>query len=112
MTSGSVRFALSSRLGKPGRSFTRVAASLSQSRVAGKRARQTGRSRDRLSGSEGVNMSRSRWKARPLLLHPLRVALNQFFVTEAFESLGFFSLMTVSAVAAALLSGVSRQNSN
>ncbi len=35
-----------------------------------------GRSRDRLSGSEGVNMSRSRWKARPLLLHPLRVALR------------------------------------
>src|SRR5438552_4462214 len=84
MMSGAGRLVLSSRL-----------SSLSQSRADGKRARQTGRSRDRLSGSEGVNVSRSRWKARPLLLHPLRVAFGYLFVGEAPKSLAPFSIEAI-----------------
>src|SRR5438034_8879222 len=57
ITSDSGRFALSSN-----------DSSLSQTRAAAARARQTGRSIDRPRvASEGVNMSRFRWKARPRL---------------------------------------------
>jgi len=45
-------------------------------------------------------MSRSRWKARPLLLHPLRVALQYVFVGEAFEALEFFSFVAVFRIVA------------
>ena len=45
-------------------------------------------------------MSRSRWKARPLLLHPLRVALGQVFVGEALEAVGRFSLVAVRRIVA------------
>jgi len=84
MTSGGGRLALSSRL-----------SSLSQSRAAGKRARQTGRPRDRLSGSEGVNMSRFSVESPAVASHPLRVALGELFVGEALEAVGFFSIVAI-----------------
>jgi len=41
------------------------------------------------------DVSRFRWKARPLPAHPLRVAFGELFAGETPESLGFFSFEPV-----------------
>ena len=58
-------------------------------------ARQTGRSRDRLSGSEGVNMSRFRWKARPRVSLRYGSRLSRSSYAKLLKRSDSFSLVSV-----------------